>query len=179
MKPTEQHREYVMTFDTLAASKRLQAAGISEAHADAYVGLLQEVLTAQERTLASKTDLAVLHREIQLELETFRGEIRTELKAFQGEIRTELKAFQGEIRTELETLRGEVFTEIANVRTEMQGIRADFADRFGRVEGRIGGLEGRIGRVEGQLTVMTRLMWVMATFMIGLFGLAIKQAFFP
>ena len=47
-------------FDTLAAARELEAAGLARDHAAAIVGIARRAAAADRETLATKTDLAEL-----------------------------------------------------------------------------------------------------------------------
>ena len=52
------------TFDTLAATRNLESAGIERQHAEAIAGAMREAVTADRDELATKTDLASLRADI-------------------------------------------------------------------------------------------------------------------
>lgn len=74
-----------ITFDTLAYTKKLRAAGVSEAQAEAQAEAQQESLQAafDYRDLATKGDLRELEHRIDLRLEHINSEI-TLLKWMNG-----------------------------------------------------------------------------------------------
>ncbi len=93
-------------FDTLSASKELQAAGFEQTQAEAVA----KIVRAGQGDLATKDDIAALRTELGALSTEFGGQ-RTEL----GAQRTEL----GAQRTEL----GALSTEVGALRTELGAIK--------------------------------------------------------
>ena len=117
----------VATFDTLAAVRNLEKAGVGTSQAEAItetirVAVFQGVATKEdlaELRAATKEDLAELRAATKEDL----AELRTELKAEIVELRTEVKAEIAELRTEVKA-------EIAELRTELEKVRADLTWRM-------------------------------------------------
>ncbi len=79
-----------MAFDTLKAMKRLTAAGVEEAQAEAFIEIFCAAMTG---SLATKNDLALL---------------KADLTAESAEVRGEIAAGIAEVRTEIESLHKEI-----------------------------------------------------------------------
>ena len=133
----------VATFDTLAAVRNLEKAGMGTSQAEAVT---ETIRIAVFQGVATKEDIG----EVRTELKTDIAEVRAELKADIAEVRTELKADIAEVRTELKAEIAEVRTGIAGLRGEMKEdharLRADFekfrADMTWRMVVIMGGLLG-------------------------------------
>lgn len=63
------------SFDTLAAARALEAAGVERKQAEAHADVLRQAITADRDDLATKTDLAELHDALRSELATIRWAI--------------------------------------------------------------------------------------------------------
>ena len=120
----------VATFDTLAAVRNLEKAGMGTSQAEAVT---ETIRIAVFQGVATKEDIG----EVRTELKTDIAEVRAELKADIAEVRTELKADIAEVRTELQTeiaeVRTELQTEIAEVRTEIAGLRGEMKEDHARL----------------------------------------------
>ena len=102
----------VATFDTLAAVRNLEKAGMGTSQAEAVT---ETIRIAVFQGVATKEDIA---------------ELRTELKTDIAEVRTELKTDIGEVRVEIGGLRGELKEEHAKLRTDFEKFRADMTWRM-------------------------------------------------
>ena len=63
------------SFDTLAAARALEAAGIERKQAEAHANVLRQAATADRADLATKTDLTELREVLRSELATIRWAI--------------------------------------------------------------------------------------------------------
>ncbi len=108
----------VATFDTLAAVRNLEKAGVGTSQAEA---ITETIRVAVFQGVATKEDLAEQREAQKAEI----AELRTELKAEIAELRTELKAEIAELRAATEQVRGELKADIAELRA---GQRADIAE---------------------------------------------------
>ena len=91
-------------FDTLQASRKLQAAGISETHAEAIVISMSEAFSD---TVATKSDIAAL----EVTTKTDIAALKTDIAALEATTKSDIAEVRGEI--------AEVKAEIANLRAEM------------------------------------------------------------
>ena len=131
----------VATFDTLAAVRNLEKAGMGTSQAEAVT---ETIRIAVFQGVATKEDVG----ELRTESRTDMGELRTELKTNIAELRTELKADIAEVRTEIALLRADMNAGIDGLRGEMKEdharLRADFekfrADMTWRMVVIMGGL---------------------------------------
>ncbi len=95
-------------FDTLQASRKLQAAGISEPHAEAIVSSMSEAFSD---TVATKADIAALEASTKADI----AEVRAEITALEATTRAEIAALEASTKSDI----AEVKAEIANLRAEM------------------------------------------------------------
>ena len=120
----------VATFDTLAAVRNLEKAGVGTSQAEAItetirVAVFQGVATSEELAelrAAQQSDLAELRAAQQSDI----AEVRAELKSDLVELRAELKSDLVELRAELKSDIAEVKAETAELRTGLEALRADF-----------------------------------------------------
>ena len=120
----------VATFDTLAAVRNLEKAGMGTSQAEAVT---ETIRIAVFQGVATKEDIGELRREIgELRAETKKN--IAELRAEMGELRSEMKAEIGELRAELKgdiaELRAETKADIGALRVELQKFRADMTWRM-------------------------------------------------
>ena len=120
----------VATFDTLAAVRNLEKAGMGTSQAEAVT---ETIRIAVFQGVATKEDIGELRTESRTdigELRTEIAELRTELKADIAELRTELKADIADVRTEITGLRGELKEGHASLRADFEKFRADMTWRM-------------------------------------------------
>ncbi len=102
----------VATFDTLAAVRNLEKAGMGTSQAEAVT---ETIRIAVFQGVATKEDI---------------GEVRTELKTDIAEVRAELQTGIAEVRTEIAGLRGEMKEDHARLRADFEKFRADMTWRM-------------------------------------------------
>ncbi len=124
----------VATFDTLAAVRNLEKAGMGTSQAEAVT---ETIRIAVFQGVATKEDIGELRGEIgelRAELKKDIAELRTEMKADIGDLRAEMKADIAELRTEMKAdigdLRAEMKADIGDLRAEMEKVRADLTWRM-------------------------------------------------
>ena len=135
----------VATFDTLAAVRNLEKAGMGTSQAEAVtetirIAVFQGVATKEdiaELRSATKEDIAELRSATKEDIAELRsatkedlGELRTELKTDIGEVRTEIAELRTELKTDIAELRTELKTDIAELRTDFEKFRADMTWRM-------------------------------------------------
>ncbi len=103
-------------FDTLTYARRLRAAGVDEAQAEAHA---EAVRDAVMEGVATKADLAA----VKADLDNGLAAVRTELKADIAAVRTELK-------TDIAAAKAELKTDVANLETRL--VRLIFAVAAGQ-----------------------------------------------
>ena len=113
----------VATFDTLAAVRNLEKAGMGTSQAEAVT---ETIRIAVFQGVATKEDIGELRTESRTDI----GELRTELKTDIAELRTELKTDIAEVRTEIAGLRGEIKEDHARLRADFEKFRADMTWRM-------------------------------------------------
>ncbi len=109
----------VATFDTLAAVRNLEKAGMGTSQAEAVT---ETIRIAVFQGVATKEDIGELRTESRTDI----GELRTEI----AELRTELKADIADVRTEITGLRGELKEGHASLRADFEKFRADMTWRM-------------------------------------------------
>ena len=141
----------VATFDTLAAVRNLEKAGMGTSQAEAVT---ETIRIAVFQGVATKEDI---------------GELRTESRTDIGELRTELKTDIADVRTEIAEVRTELKADIADVRTEIAVLRAD-------MNAGIDGLRGEMKEDHAKLRAdfekfRADVTWRMVVIMSGLLAL--------
>ncbi|MDE2866584.1 MAG: hypothetical protein OXR05_16015 [Gemmatimonadota bacterium] len=104
-------------FDTLKATRALEAAGFASGQAEAMVTVFGGAIVAN---VATKWDI----RDLKGDIRNLKGEIgslRTELKRDIGALRTE---FDAKLEQQIGTLRTELRSEIAEVRLSVESLKA-------------------------------------------------------
>jgi hypothetical protein len=76
-----------ITFDTLKFARRLKEAGVSEKHAEAEADALAEVFELQSRDLATKGDLALLHKDMDALRKDIDAKFESELAPLRSDMR--------------------------------------------------------------------------------------------
>ncbi len=67
-------------FDTLAAARTLQAAGLGEGPAEAIAGIFRDAADAASGDAATKADLAGLKAELKADMAELKAELKAEFK---------------------------------------------------------------------------------------------------
>lgn len=112
----------VATFDTLAAVRNLEKAGMGTSQAEAVT---ETIRIAVFQGVATKEDIGELRSATQSDI----GELRAEI----GELRAEMKAEIGELRSETKA-------DIAELKVDLQKFRADLTWRMVVIMGGLLGL---------------------------------------
>ena len=80
----------LVSLDTLAIARKLQAAGFSDAQAEAMTGVLRDAREADLSTLVTKVDLsseiALVRSDLKAEIGLLRSDLRTEIADTKYEI---------------------------------------------------------------------------------------------
>ncbi|MER2197114.1 CCDC90 family protein [Methylobacterium brachiatum] len=80
----------LVSLDTLAIARKLQAAGFSDAQAEAMTGVLRDAREADLSTLVTKADLsseiALVRSDLKAEIGLLRSDLRTEIADTRYEI---------------------------------------------------------------------------------------------
>ena len=98
-------------YDTLGASRELEAAGMERRQAEAVA----IAIARREGNLATKSDLNLL---------------RTELKSEISKVESELKSEISKVESEINLLRTEVKSDISEVKFDITEIRSDMKALF-------------------------------------------------
>ncbi len=125
----------VATFDTHAAVRALEEAGMDTPQAEAVT---ETVRTAVVQGVATKADIADLRTEVKTDI----ADLRTEVKADIADLRTEVKADIADLRTEVKA-------DIADLRTDLEKLRADLTWRMVLVVGALLALATALDRLLG------------------------------
>ena len=124
-----------VTFDTHKAVTRLRRkAGFDERQATAVVETVSHVLTGN---LATGQDLAVLRREMTVEMASLRSEMTTEMASLRSEMTTEVATLRSEMTTEVATLRGELTAVRGEMAAGLSAVRGEMTTELTGVRGEI------------------------------------------
>ncbi|QGM98692.1 DUF1640 domain-containing protein [Methylocystis parvus] len=104
-----------ISFDRLAYVDRLKSGGIDETQARAHADALDAAL---RDTVATKSDLEALGRDLRQEI----ADLRSEMVGQGVELRGEIAALGVELRGEIAAQGMELRSEIADVRRDMSGL---------------------------------------------------------
>ena len=134
----------VATFDTLAAVRNLEKAGMGTSQAEAVT---ETIRIAVFQGVATKEDVGELRTDVKADIAELRaefGELRAELKADIGELRAELKAdiaaLRADMNAEIGGLRGEMKEDHGRLRADFEKFRADMTWRMVVIMGGMLGL---------------------------------------
>jgi hypothetical protein len=119
----------LMPIDTLAISKRLQAAGMPAKQAEAQAEILGEIII---HNLVSKADLEHAKNETIAIIESSRRETQESIRETQESIellrketKTDIENLRKETKTDIENLRKDFLLELGNLRIENGHIKYD------------------------------------------------------
>ena len=113
----------VATFDTLAAVRNLEKAGMGTSQAEAVT---ETIRIAVFQGVATKEDIGELRTESRTDI----GEVRTELKADIAELRTEIAVLRTDMNAGIDGLRGEMKEDHAMLRADFEKFRDDMTWRM-------------------------------------------------
>ncbi|MDE2849513.1 MAG: hypothetical protein OXP74_02720 [Acidobacteriota bacterium] len=130
----------VATFDTLAAVRNLEKAGMGTSQAEAVT---ETIRVAVFQGVASKEDIAELRSATQAELKAEIGELRAEMKAEIAALRAEI----GGLRAEMKAETGDLRTGLEALRAEVEKVRADMTWRMVLIMGAMLGLFTALDRL--------------------------------
>ncbi|MCJ2123592.1 CCDC90 family protein [Methylobacterium sp. J-077] len=102
----------LVSLDTLAIARKLQAAGFSDVQAEAMTGVLRDAHEADLSTLVTKVDLKTELGLLKSELGTDTALVRSDLNADSALLRSDLKS-------EIALVRSDLRTEIADTKYEI------------------------------------------------------------
>ena len=124
-------------FDTLKASRDLEAAGIEAKQAEAIVttvaGAFEDTVATKADIVAVRADIDKLETSTRAELAEVKAELKTEIAAVRADLKTEIAAVRADIdkletstRAELAEVKAELKTEIAGVKADLKIIKYFF-----------------------------------------------------
>ena len=106
-------------FDTLQASRKLQAAGISEPHAEAIVSSMSEAFSD---TVATRADIAALEATTKADFAALEATTKSDFAEVRGEIaeiKAEIAALRVATKADLAAHEASTKADIANLKAEM------------------------------------------------------------
>ncbi|MPZ34693.1 MAG: hypothetical protein GEV13_27535 [Rhodospirillales bacterium] len=101
-----------LTFDKLAYVDRLKAAGMGEREARALADGLDQALREE---VATRTDLAAVKTELQVELQAVKHELQVELQTVKHELQVEIQMVRHDFQVELQTVKHDVLRWMVGV----------------------------------------------------------------
>ena len=101
-------------FDTLATARKLKAAGITEAHAEAIAECTAASAHAAQSELASKADIAALKADIAA-LKTDIAGIKTDAKADIAALKTNIAGIKTDAKADIAGIKADVKADIAGL----------------------------------------------------------------
>ena len=91
----------LVSLDTLAIARTLQAAGFSDVQADAVTGVIRDARESDLTTLVTKSDLSS-------EIALVRSDLRAEIALVRSDLGAEIALVRSELRTEIADTRYEI-----------------------------------------------------------------------
>ena len=122
----------VATFDTLAAVRNLEKAGMGTTQAEAVT---ETIRVAVFQGVATKEDLAELRTELKADIAELRAEVKVDITELRTEVKADITELRTEVKADIAELRTEVKADIASLRTELEKVRADLTWRMVLVVG--------------------------------------------
>ncbi len=108
----------LMPVDTLAISKRLQAAGTPKKQAETQAEVWGEIIT---QNLASKTDIEMLRNASRMDIERLHNASKTDIEMLRNTSKMDI----ARIEEKIEVLRKDTKTDIAKVEEKIEALRKD------------------------------------------------------
>ena len=124
---------HVPGFDTLSYARRLKAAGVDEAQAEAHAEAVRDAVT---EGVATKDDLDRGLAAAKVDLDTGLSDLKADVVRLEDRMATKddvaaLRAEMADLRTDMADLKAELKTDVANLGTRL--IRFVFAAAAGQV----------------------------------------------
>jgi hypothetical protein len=91
----------LVSLDTLAIARKLQAAGFSDAQADAVTGVIRDARESDLTTLVTKADLSS-------EVALVRSDLKAEIALVRSDLGAEIALVRSDLRTEIADTRYEI-----------------------------------------------------------------------
>ncbi|MBM3521380.1 MAG: hypothetical protein FJX57_00355 [Alphaproteobacteria bacterium] len=92
-------------FDTLKLSRRLEAAGLSQAQATGFAEALSDVMITE---LATKADLRTLEVATKADFRALEISLRGDMRELRLEINKDMERMRGDLRTEIASSKGDI-----------------------------------------------------------------------
>jgi hypothetical protein len=102
----------LVSLDTLAIARKLQAAGFSDVQADAVTGALREARESDLTNLVTKSDLSS-------EIALVRSDLKAEIALVRSDLKAEIASVRSDLKAEIASDRSDFRTEIADTRYEI------------------------------------------------------------
>ncbi len=100
-------------FDSLAFVKKLRAAGVPDAQAEAQAEVFIEIM---DSTFATKPGLINVKNELQLAIEN----VRKEIQVVKAELKRDIEDLRNRLKRDIEDLRNELKRDIEELRLEVK-----------------------------------------------------------
>ena len=128
MKATNEARAadnpVMVTFDTLAAAKKLTATGFDEPQAEAIVTTVHK---AMSDTLATKTDLQSAKMDLQLQISAsredvnqFRTDLESQIAITKADLESQIAITKADLESQIAALRADLESQIAALRADLE-----------------------------------------------------------
>lgn len=119
----------LVSLDTLAIARKLQAAGFSDAQADAMTGVLRDARESDLSTLVTKShlsgEIALVRSDLSTEIALVRSDLSTEIALVRSDLSGEIALVRSDLSTQIALVRSELKSEISLVRSDL---RTEIAD---------------------------------------------------
>ena len=130
----------VATFDTLAAVRNLEKAGMGTSQAEAVT---ETIRIAVFQGVATKEDIGELRSDVKADI----AELRSEIGGLRAEMKDEIDGLRVEMKDEIGGLRVEMKAETGGLRVDLEKLRADLTWRMVLIMGTMIGLFTALDRL--------------------------------
>ena len=127
----------VATFDTLAAVRNLEKAGMGTSQAEAVT---ETIRIAVFQGVATKEDIAELRSATSEDIAELRAETKADIAELRAETKADIAALRADLNAGLGGLRGEMKADIGALRADFEKFRADMTWRMVVIMGGMLGL---------------------------------------
>ena len=117
----------VATFDTLAAVRNLEKAGMGTSQAEAVT---ETIRIAVFQGVATKEDIAELRSATSEDIAELRAETKADIAELRAETKADIAALRADLNAGLGGLRGEMKADIGALRADFEKFRADMTWRM-------------------------------------------------
>ena len=124
-------------FDTLAAARAMEAAGVERRQAESIAMTMRDAVTFGA---ATKADIGDVRREVagaKAELKEDIADVRGEVAGLRAELKEDIASVKAEIKEDIADVRREIASHRVELKEDIAGVKTEFKADMARLEVRL------------------------------------------